>query len=50
MGRDFVGPDNIHAVFHNVLRHRLPLTYEAEADGVTVNAVLDNILAIVPVP
>lgn len=50
MGRDFVGPDNIHAVFHNVLRHRLPLTYEAEADGVTVNAVLDSILATVPVP
>ena len=50
MGRDFVGPDNIHAVLHNVLRHRLPLTYEAEADGVTVNAVLDSILATVPVP
>ena len=33
MGRDFVGPDNIQAVFHNVLRHRLLLSYEAEAEG-----------------
>lgn len=50
MGRDFVGPDNIHAVFHNVMRHRLPLTYEAEADGINVNDVLDTILKIVAVP
>ncbi|MCP3428638.1 AAA family ATPase [Opacimonas viscosa] len=50
MGRDFVGPDNIQAVFHNVLRHRLPLTYEAEANGVEINGVLDTILANVAVP
>jgi len=50
MGRDFVGPDNIHAVFHNVMRHRLPLTYEAEADGINVNDVLNTILNTVAVP
>ena len=50
MGRDFVGPDNIQAVFHNVLRHRLLLSYEAEAEGVTNNQVLDSILQLVPVP
>ncbi|WP_339766826.1 MoxR family ATPase [uncultured Paraglaciecola sp.] len=50
MGRDFVGPDNIQAVFHNVLRHRLLLSYEAEAEGVTSNQVLDSILQFVPVP
>ena len=50
MGRDFVGPDNIHAVFHNVMRHRLPLTYEAEADGINVNDVLNTILKTVAVP
>lgn len=50
MGRDFVGPDNIHAVFHNVLRHRLLLSYEAEAEGVSSNQVLDSILQLVPVP
>lgn len=50
MGRDFVGPDNIQAVFHNVLRHRLLLSYEAEAEGVNTNQVLDKIMQLVPVP
>ncbi|WP_416308221.1 AAA family ATPase [Neptunicella sp. SCSIO 80796] len=49
-GRDFVGPDDIQAVFHNVLRHRLLLSYEAEAEGVTTNQVLDKILQLVTVP
>ncbi|GAA5219121.1 MoxR family ATPase [Corallincola platygyrae] len=48
--RDFVTPDDIHRVFHNVLRHRLLLSYEAEADGITVNQVLDKILTLVPLP
>jgi len=50
MGRDFVGPDNIQAVFHNVLRHRLLLSYEAEAEGVNSNQVLDKIIQLVAVP
>lgn len=50
MGRDFVGPDNIQAVFHNVLRHRILLSYEAEAEGIDSNMVLDRILQLVPVP
>ncbi|GAC15253.1 AAA family ATPase [Aliiglaciecola lipolytica] len=50
MGRDFVGPDNIRAVFHNVLRHRILLSYEAEAEGVDANQLLDRILTLVPVP
>lgn len=49
-GRDFVGPDDIQSVMHNVLRHRIILSYEAEAEGITVNQVLDNILNLVPVP
>lgn len=49
-GRDFVGPDDIQAVFHNVLRHRLLLSYEAEAEGISRNQVLDRILQLVPVP
>ena len=48
--RDFVTPQDVQAVFHNVLRHRLLLTYEAEADGITANAVLDKILSLVAVP
>ncbi len=47
-GRDFVTPDDIRAVFHNVLRHRLLLSYEAEAEGVKVDQVLDQLLALVP--
>lgn len=49
-GRDFVGPDDIQAVVHNVLRHRIILSYQAEAEGVTVNDVLDKIVATVAVP
>ena len=49
-GRDFVGPDDIQAVFHNTLRHRLILSYQAEAEGVTANQVLDTILNLVAVP
>ncbi|AWL12393.1 Protein MoxR [Saliniradius amylolyticus] len=49
-GRDFVGPDDIQAVFHNVLRHRILLSYDAEAEGLTPNQVLDRILELVAVP
>ncbi|WP_199608926.1 AAA family ATPase [Flocculibacter collagenilyticus] len=49
-GRDFVAPEDIHAVFYNVLRHRLLLTYEAEADGITPDTVLSRILELVAVP
>lgn len=49
-GREFIGPDDIQAVTHNVLRHRIILSYEAEAEGITVDQVLDNILNLVAVP
>lgn len=49
-GRDFVTPDDIQAVFHNVLRHRLILTYAAEAEGISTDQVLDEILQQVAVP
>ncbi|WP_371377020.1 AAA family ATPase [Thalassotalea aquiviva] len=48
-GRDFVSPEDIQGVFHNVLRHRLLLTYQAEAEGITANQVLDHILSLVAV-
>ena len=48
--RDFVSPDDIHAVIHEVLRHRVLLSYEAEADGVTVDELVNRILDLVPVP
>ncbi len=49
-GREFVGPDDIQAVMHNVLRHRVIMSYQAEAEGVTVKDVLDNIQNLVAVP
>jgi len=47
-GRDFVTPDDIRAVFHDVLRHRIITSFEAEASGVTRDQVLDTLLDTVP--
>lgn len=47
--RDFVSPEDIQAVFHNALRHRILLSYQAEAEGITANQVLDYILTQVAV-
>ena len=49
-GRDFVSPEDIHDVLFDVLRHRLLLTYEAEAEGVTPDQVIQALLEQVPVP
>ena len=48
--RDFVSPDDIQAVAHPVLRHRILLSYEAEADGVNTDEVIDRIIQLVAVP
>jgi len=47
--RDHVLPDDIRAVVHSVLRHRIALSYEANADGVSANDVIDEILKLVAV-
>jgi len=49
-GRNFVTPDDIHAMAADVLRHRLLLSYEAEADGVTSDELIERLLEVVPVP
>ncbi len=49
-GQDFVSPDNVRAVVHPVLRHRLQLTYDAVADGVSADQVLDRLLDKVAIP
>ena len=48
--RDFVSPDDIQSVAHATLRHRIILSYEAEADGVNTDQVIDRILQLVAVP
>ena len=49
-GRDFVGPEDIQAIAPDVLRHRLVLSFEAEADGVDAGSVINGILDGVGVP
>jgi MoxR-like ATPase len=49
-GRDYVTPDDVKALARPALRHRVQLRPEAELEGVTVDAVLDGVLATVPVP
>ena len=49
-GREFVSPEDVQAVAHDVLRHRILLTFEAEADGMTSQHVIDELLAVVAVP
>ncbi len=48
-GADFATPHDVQAVIHDVLRHRLILTFEAEADGVTKDGLIDDLLTAVPV-
>lgn len=49
-GRDFVSPDDIQAMAFDVLRHRLILSYEAEAQGMTTDDVIKELIARIPVP
>jgi len=49
-GRDYVGPEDIQAIASDVLRHRIVLSFEAEADGVDTNSVIQRILDGVGVP
>ena len=48
-GRDHVTPDDVRAVAHNCLRHRLILSYEANAAGVTATEVIDELVKVVAV-
>ena len=47
-GADFVAPEDVQAVAKDVLRHRVLLTFEAEADGMTPDSFLDELIARVP--
>ncbi|BES71928.1 MoxR family ATPase [Marinobacter nanhaiticus D15-8W] len=48
-GRDFVSPDDVRAIAFDVLRHRILLTFEAEADGITPDDVIQRLIDRVPV-
>lgn len=49
-GRNYVTPDDVKALAHPTLRHRIQLRPEAELEGVTTSAVLDTVLSAVAVP
>ena len=48
--RDYVTPGDVQAVLHDTLRHRVLLSYEAEADAVTADQVIDSLLDQVSAP
>ncbi|MBN2237203.1 MAG: ATPase, partial [Bacteroidales bacterium] len=48
--RGYVIPEDIRAVAHDVLRHRIGLTYEAEAENITSEDIINDILNTVEVP
>lgn len=49
-GRDYVIPEDVKAFVHEVFRHRIMLTFEALADGVDTDQVIDSMVQTVPVP
>jgi MoxR-like ATPase len=49
-GRDYVGPEDVQAVAPDVLRHRLILSYEAEANGVTADSFIAELLSRIALP
>ncbi len=48
-GKDFVSPDDVQAVVHDVFRHRLLLNFEADAQNIRPDDITDQILSFVPV-
>jgi MoxR-like ATPase len=49
-GQDYVGPENIQAMAYDVLRHRIILNYEAEADGITPDKFINTLITRIAVP
>lgn len=49
-GLDFVSPDHVQNIARDALRHRLVLSFEAEAEGISRDAVIDRLLERVPAP
>ena len=49
-GKDFVGPEDIQAIAYDVLRHRIILSYEAEAEGITPDTFIRELISRIAVP
>ncbi|HAC35331.1 MAG TPA: AAA family ATPase [Gammaproteobacteria bacterium] len=48
-GKDYVGPEDVQELAHDVLRHRLIVNYEAEAEGVSIDQIINELLTRVAV-
>ena len=49
-GRTFVTPDDIKEIAYRILRHRIALSFAAEANGIKVETIIDEIMRVVPTP
>ena len=49
-GRDYVDPEDVRAIVHDALRHRLMLSYEAQGEGIGADAVIDALVEQVALP
>jgi MoxR-like ATPase len=49
-GQDYISPENIQAIAYDVLRHRIILNYEAEADGITPDKFINALITRIAVP
>ena len=48
-GKDYVSPDDVQAVIHDVFRHRLLISFEAEANGISKDDITDKLVSLVPI-
>ena len=48
-GRDYVSPEDVQQLAHEIFRHRIIPTYQAEADGISVDLIIDKLINVVPV-
>ena len=49
-GKDYVTPVDVAYIVKELMRHRIVLTYEAEADGISTDEIIQKVLEIVPIP
>ncbi len=49
-GENFVSPDHIQKIAHDILRHRLLLSFEAEAEGITADDLIHRLISLVAIP
>ena len=49
-GRGYVIPEDVRAVCHDVMRHRIGLTYEAEANNISADEIINDIIDKIAVP